>query len=376
MDAQATTEALLLHFRSLADPRAANARHRLSDILTLAIFAVFCGAEGWTDVELWGHFNQTWLSTFLDLPHGIPGHDTFERVFARLNPEQFEQGFVNFTAALAQSSSAQFIAVDGKTLRGSFDHAWSRSPVHMVSAYAAENHLILGQKAARGKGQELQTIGELLALLDLKGATVTIDALGCQKQIAAQIRRQQGHYLLALKDNQPTLRAKVQSFLDEAILQNFADLPHGYVQSIEGDHGRIETRQCWVCNQVQHLQGLEEWTDLAAVAVVECTREVGGGQTRVERRYFITSHPGNNAPLITGAVRHHWGIESMHWVLDVAMLEDQCRLRKDYGAENFSRLRRMAINKLQREKTYKVGIRSKQKACGWSYDFLLKALLA
>jgi predicted transposase YbfD/YdcC len=376
MDAQATTDALLLHFRSLADPRAANARHLLADLLSIAICAVFCGAEGWTDVELWGHFNHAWLSTFLDLPHGIPGHNTFERVFARLNPDQFEQSFVNFTAALAQTSSGKLIAVDGKTLRGSFDHAWSRSPVHMVSAYAAENHLILGQKAARGKGQELKTIGELLALLELKDTTVTIDALGCQKEIAAQIRQQKGHYVLALKDNQPTLAAKVKTFLDEAILQDFADLPHGYVQSTEGDHGRIETRRCWVCNQVQHLAGLEEWMDLAAVAVVECTREVVGGKTSVDRRYFITSHPGNDAGLMARAVRHHWGIESMHWVLDVAMLEDKCRLRKDYGAENFSRLRRMAINKLKRETTYKVGIRSKQKACGWSYDFLLKALLA
>jgi predicted transposase YbfD/YdcC len=376
MDAQATTEALLQHFRSLADPRAANARHQLSDLLSLAIFAVFCGAEGWTEVELWGHFNYAWLRTFLELPHGIPGHDTFERVFARLNPEQFEQGFVNFTAALARSSAGPFRAIDGKTLRGSVDHAWSGSPVHMVSAYAAENHLILGQKAARGKGQELKTIGELLALLALKGTTVTIDALGCQKSLATQIRRQQGHYVLAVKENQPMLYAKVKTFLDEAILQDFPDLPHGYVQSTEGGHGRIETRKCWVCNQVQHLKGLEEWTDLAAVALVECTREVSGGKTSVERRYFIASHPGNDADLIGRAVRHHWGIESMHWMLDVAMLEDKCRLRKDYAAENFSRLRRMAINKLKRETTYKVGIRSKQKACGWSYDFLLKALLA
>jgi len=208
------------------------------------------------------------------------------------------------------------------------------------------------------------------------GATSTTDALGCQKEIAAPIRAPGGHYVLALKDHQPTLAAKVKTFLDEAILQDFPDLPHGYVQSTEGDHGRIETRKCWVCNQIQHLSGLEEWTDLAAVAVVECTREVGGGKTRVDRRYFITSPPGTDAGLVARAVRHHGRIESMHGVRDVALLEDKGRLRKDYGAENFSRLRRMAINKLKRETTYKVGIRSKQKACGWSYDFLLKALLA
>ena len=388
MDAQAT-EGVLRFFQGISDPRAENARHPLSAVLTISILAVMCGAEGWAAVETWGWMNSVWLSTFLDLPHGIPTHDTFDRVFARFDPLAFEKCFMAWTAALVKNSKGLFIAVDGKTLRRAFKRAWSKTPVHLVSAFVSQNQTVLGQLATDSKSNEITAIPKLLAMLDLAGATVTIDAMGCQREIAAQIVRQKGDYILALKDNQPKLHEKVKRLMDEAILDGFGDIPHGFHEQSEEGHGRIETRRVWVCNHVQWLgkELLELWAGVGSLIVVESIRQNLGdltGKVTTERRYFISSHDGIDAERLGSGIRKHWGVENqLHWCLDVGMNEDQSRLRVEHGAENFSRLRRIALNKLKRcdlkkanGKSLNAGIRLKQQACGWSREFLLQALLA
>lgn len=388
MDAQAT-EGLLRFFRGLDDPRSDNARHPLSDLLTVAILAVLCGSEGWVAVEAWGCGNHQWLARFLELPHGIPSHDTFDRVFGLLDPEAFERCFMDFTGALVKNAAGLFVAVDGKTLRRSWKRAWSKTPVHLVSAFVSKNQLVLGQLATDCKSNEITAIPRLLALLELAGATVTIDAMGCQREIAAQIVQQKAHYILAVKDNQPTLHKKVKGLLDEAILDGFKGMRHACHEQTDDGHGRIETRRVWVTSEVKWLGKdlLELWPGLASIAAVECTRQDLGdisGKVTTERRYFISSHDGTDAQLIGRGVRSHWGVENgLHWCLDVAMNEDASRLRMNHGAENFSRLRRLALNKLKRweikkpnGKVMKTGIRLKQQACGWSREFLIQALLA
>jgi predicted transposase YbfD/YdcC len=393
MDAQAT-EGLLRFFRSIQDPRASNARHSMSDILTIAILAVLCGAEGWAAVEAWGWGNLEFLQLFLELPHGIPSHDTFDRVFGLLDPLAFEKCFTQWTANLVKNAGGLFLAVDGKTLRRSFKHAWSKTPVHLVSAFASKNQVVLGQIATDCKSNEITAIPKLLAMLTLTDATVTIDAMGCQREIAAQIRKQGGHYVLALKDNQPTLHDAVEAVMNHLMLDHAKSVPGasvGFCQRTEevNNHGRVETRRLWVSNDVKWLgeELLAQWPGLSSMVVAESVRQDLGdpsGKVTTERRLFISSHEGINAEFMADAIRSHWGIEnSLHWCLDVAMNEDQCRLRKNHGAENFSRLRRIALNKLKRweikkenGKIMKAGIRLKQQACGWSREFLIQALLA
>jgi predicted transposase YbfD/YdcC len=388
MDAQAS-EVLLRFFRGIQEPRAANARHLLSDIMTIAIMAVLCGCDGWEMVEAWGRGNFEWLATFLELPHGIPSHDTFDRVFSLLDPLAFERCFTNWTGALVHNSAGLFVAVDGKTLRRSWKHAWSKTPVHLVSAFATQNQMVLGQVATEAKSNEITAIPQLLAMLQLAGATVTIDAMGCQREIAAQIIGQKAHYILAVKENQPNLHQQVKTLLDEAILDNFSDMSHGFYEQTNKGHGRIEKRRVWVTDEVKWLGKdlLGAWPGLACLVVVESTRQDLGdlsGKVSVERRYYISSHSGTDARLHAEAIRGHWCVENvLHWRLDVSMNEDQCRLRVKHGAENFSRLRRIAMNKLKRweirkenGKVMKASLRLKQKSCGWSRKFLIEALLA
>jgi len=388
MDAQAT-QGLLRFFQGISDPRAHNARHLLCDILTLAILAVLCGCEGWTAVEGWATLNSDWLATLLELPHGIPTHDTFDRVFALLDPQAFEKCFAAWTAALMKYSGDLFVAVDGKTLRRSFRRAWSKTPVHLVSAFVTQNRLVLGQLATDCKSNEITAIPKLLAMLNLANTTVTIDAMGCQKEIAAQIVRQNAHYILAVKENQPTLHERVKRLMDEGILEGFKNLRHGKSQETSDGHGRLETRQVWVTNEIQWLGEdlLGEWKGLASVVAVQRTRQDLGdltGKVTTERSYYISSHDSTDANRLGQGIRQHWGVENqLHWCLDVGLNEDQCRLRVKHGAENFSRLRRIALNKLKRwdfkkadGKSLNASIRLKQQACGWSHKALLEALLA
>ncbi len=371
----------LRSFDTLPDPRAHNTVHRLGNILLIALMAILCGAGDWQAVQRWGKAKRPWLDSFLDLSQGIPSRDTFRRVFAALDPDAFERCFMQWTALLARISQGRLLAVDGKTLRRSFQKAGGKTPVHLVSVWCAKNHVVLGQLAVEEKSNEITAIPKLLELLNLQGATVTIDAMGCQKEIARQIVAEEGDYLLAVKDNHPTLHEDVQFFFDDAIAQEDPQLVRLKAPQVEADHGRIETRQVWASDEVSWLkQQGHDWAGLKGIVCVESRREVLGpaGQTSVERRYYLTSHDPRKvgADKLGEMVRGHWGVENkLHWCLDVSFNEDQRRLRAGHGAQNYSRLCRMALNLLKAEKSVKVGIATKRLNCGWDNDYLLKVLM-
>jgi predicted transposase YbfD/YdcC len=380
MDTQATAR-IPQPFCDMPDPRRNNRRHPLIDIITIALFAIICGAEDWEAVALYGRCKFDWLKTFLKLPHGIPSHDTFNDVFNHLDPDAFESRFQAWMATLVQLSAGKLVAIDGKSIRRSFEHGWDKSGMaHMVSAFVQANHMVFAQVEAGGPGQELSAIERLLSMLDLNGAVVTIDALGCNPNIAGLILEKNGHYILPVKGNQETLQAKLSRAMDEAILENFADIKHDRFEQIDGDHGRIETRKLWVCWDVKDLLGEElagQWPGLKTLIAIERTRELNGKTSR-ERHYYISSlNRRTKAKGLADYIRGHWSIENnLHWQLDVSFNEDQRRVRKGHGAENLSRLTRTALNLLKRESTAKCGIANKRKNCGWSNDYLLKVVLA
>ncbi len=362
------------HFGILRDPRVERTKkHKLQDILVIAICAVICGAEHWTHIETFGKIHEAWFRTFLDLPNGIPSHDTFGRVFAALDPEAFEAALRAFVGALAGSSQGKHIAIDGKTLRHSFDRASAKAAVHMVSAWVYEDHVAFGQRAVDTKSNEITAIPELLKLLDLTEATVTIDALGCQRDIARQIVDRQGDYVLALKANQPDLQQDVQMYMDDAIAHGFTGV-HDFCETVEKGHGRMEIRRVWTTGEVAWLQPRHDWPGLGSLTTVERERHLPDHCER-ERHYFLSSHPGHNAQRLGTLIRQHWSVEAqLHWSLDVCFHEDASRVRVANAAENFSRLRRIALMLLQQEKTAKTGIAGKRLRAGWDRNYLLKVL--
>jgi predicted transposase YbfD/YdcC len=368
-------------FSTLADPRQDNARHSFIDILTIALFAVVCGADGWVAVVAYAKAKEPWLKTFLTLESGIPSHDTFGRVFAKLNPDAFEDCFRNWIKALVDLSagalSGKAVAIDGKSIRRSFLSAFDKSGMaHLVSAFVQENKICFAQLKTDGKGKELDAIEQLLKLLDLQQSIVTIDALACNIHIATLIREAKADYLLQIKENQPTLLAQVTTLFQEAIHEQFKDFNSAHARTLEGDHGRIETRQIHVLWDVRHLGPLaKEWPGLKSVVLVESTREVGV-KTSVERHYFISSLDRRHKPeTFLKHIRGHWGIENnLHWNLDVSFSEDDRRIRKGHGAENFSRLCRIALTLLKNEITQKTGIAIKRQSCGWDNGYLLKVV--
>ncbi len=364
------------YFATLTDPRcpdAPNSRHQLMDMLIIAVCAVICGADGWEDIEEYGTSQAEWFTTFLDLPHGIPGHDTFRRVLSRLDPEELTQCFIAWTEALSEASGGDIVSIDGKTLRHSFDQATGQAAIHMVSAWASANRLVLGQLKVEEKSNEITAIPKLLQMLDVEGATVTIDAMGCQKEIAKVITDREADYVLALKENHPTLSGDVTRFFDEAKATAFADIAHAYHETVDGDHGRIETRRYWITSAIEWLGAKAAWAKLHSIGMVESCREVGE-TVQVETRYFLTSLPAQGVRFAQ-AVRQHWGIENaLHWVLDVSFNEDACRIRKNKGAQIFSMLRHIAMNLLRQERRHKRGIKARRKRAGWDRDYLLHVL--
>lgn len=364
------------HFASLSDPRsfhAPNQRHELLDILVIAVCAVICGAEGWEDIEEYGKAQADWFAEFLDLPHGIPGHDTFRRVLSRLDPDELTECFVSWTTALSDLSGGEIVAIDGKTLRHSFDRAASTQAIHMVSAWANHNRLVLGQVKVDDKSNEITAIPKLLRMLDLTGATVTIDAMGCQKEIAKVITEQGADYVLALKKNHRNLYEDVTWFLDDARATDFAEIDHAYHETVDGDHGRIETRRYWITSEIDWLGAKASWANLQSLGLVESRREIGE-KVEIERRYYLVSLPADGVRF-GEAVRQHWGVENeLHWVLDVSFNEDACRIRKNQGAQTFSVLRHIALNLLKRESQHKRGIKARRKRAGWDRDYLLQVL--
>jgi predicted transposase YbfD/YdcC len=368
------------HFAEIEDPRVERTRrHKLLDIIVVAMCAVICGADDWVDVEAWGNAKLDWLrQQGRPLPNGIPSHDTFGDVFGRLKPEQFETSFLGWVQAVMGASGEPVVAIDGKTLRGSHDRGRGKSAIHLVSAWASANQLLLGQVKVNEQSNEITAIPVLLETLALGGAIVTIDAIGTQKPIARTIIDQGADYVLAVKENQGHLHDDVVATFEEAEARQFEHVPHTYAKTTNKGHGRIETRECWVIERLDYLEALrtaEDWSALRSLIMVRAERRLGE-QVSVERRYFISSR-ADPAERQLAVIRSHWGIENeLHWCLDVAFGEDGSRIRKGDGAQNFSFLRRLALTLLKREKTAKGGLKVKRHKAGWDTGYLLKVLAA
>jgi predicted transposase YbfD/YdcC len=364
------------HFEGLPDPRTGNAKqHIFLEILIMAICAVICGADGWSDVELFANNKKAWLKTFLKLPKGIPSHDTFGRVFAQINPEEFQKRFIEWVQAIEKLTAGQVIAIDGKNLRRSHDHEAGKAAIYMVSAWATQNQLVLGQTKVADKSNEITAIPELLQLLEITGCIVTIDAIGTQTEIAKAIIDGGGDYLLSVKENQGHLFEDIQYLFDVDVAHGY-EREHSYSKTVNKGHGRIETRECWAVDNERYLslvRKCEQWKGLKSIVRIVSQRQIGE-EIEVQTRYFISSLPAD-AQVILKIKRSHWKIENqVHWVLDIAFREDESRVRKDHGAENLAVLRHMALNLLKNEKTAKGGIHAKRLQAGWNNDYLLRVL--
>ena len=357
-------------FAGLADPRTGPAqRHDLREMVLMALCAVLCGADTWVDVAEWAEDNESWLRRYLVLAHGTPSHDTFGRVFRILDAAVFERCFRNWIAGLVGVIDG-VIALDGKTVCGSRDG--ENTALHMVSAYATASGLCLGQEGTRGKGNEIAAIKALLGTLALKGCIVTIDAIGCQTEIAQQIVDQGGDYLLAVKDNQGKLAQALRDFFADAAAGGFGALPVSRCETVEKDHGRIETRRAWWVGDLAWLDRpiRQHWPKLAGVGMVERRREIDG-KTSTERAFYIGSKGIANAETFAHAARSHWGVENgLHWVLDVTFREDDCRVRKGHAPQNLSALRKFALSLLRQDKQYpKRSLRGRRKTADRIPDY-------
>jgi len=366
---------LLRIFGDMPDQRTAGkVIHKLHDILVITVCAVISGLEHWTQIEDFAKANEQWFKSFLDLPGSIPSHDTFGKVFSVIDPDEFERRIQKWIHCLVGSGTEEkHIAIDGKTLRKSFDTASGKAAIHMLNAYVYENHAVFGQLKVDSKTNEITAIPKLLEMLQLKEATVTIDAMGCQKDIARKIIDRNGHYVFSLKGNQGALKDDVATFMDDLIAKEQQPCSD-YYETVEKSHGRIETRKCWSCWDVDWLNQRHQWAGLSCLAAVECTRTING-QSSTERRYFISSHSGRQAQKIATLVRNHWRVENeLHWTLDVGFNEDQCRVRIENAAENLARIRRISLLLLKNDKTCKLGIKSKRAKAGYDRNYLLNLL--
>lgn len=364
------------HFDDLPDPRVTGrCDHELLDVVVISILAVICGADGWEDIHEFASMREQWLRGFLPLPNGIPGVDTYRRLFAALNPEAFHRCFSSWVQEAMRGSESKLVAIDGKTARRSFAKEDDKKALHLVSAWCAENNVVLGQVATRAKSNEITAIPELLELLDLRGATVTIDAMGCQTAIAEKIVDGGADYVLGLKGNHPTLCGDVKDFFVSAQQDDFSTTTHDSHETVDGEHGRIEVRRVVASDDIDWLDERKRWKDLQSVVMVESER-TANGKTSTEQRFYLSSLPAN-ASLLGERIRGHWAIEnSLHWVLDMAFDEDRCRIRRRNAPDNFALLRKIAVNLLKREKTSKRGIEGKRKKAGWGQDYLLTVLNA
>jgi predicted transposase YbfD/YdcC len=366
------------NFSGLEDPRIErNKLHKLLDIIVIAVCGVICGADNWVDIEMFGIKKEVWLRQFLELPNGIPSHDTFGRVFGLLKADQFQECFFEWVKAVNQVTDGQVIAIDGKQLRGSMNNYLGKGAIYMVNAWANTNQVALGQRKVDAKSNEITAIPELLAMLEISGCIITIDAMGCQTEIAHQIVAQQGDYVLAVKENQGHLYEDI-TYLFELYLkeENPLSLVDGYHKTVDKDHGRIEIRQCWTLAADRYLQSvrrLAEWDQVSSLVLIISERRIGQ-QVTTQARYFISSLQPN-APKLLEAVRSHWGVEnSLHWVLDMVFDEDRSRIRKDNAPQNIAVIRQMALNLLKHEKTARGGVQAKRLQAAWDENYLLKVL--
>lgn len=371
---------LIEHFKALPDPRVDRTKdHDLIDLLVIAICTLLCAGESFNDMEDFGKAKADWFKTFLTLRNGVPSHDTFNRLFAALDPQAFGDCFVRWTQSLRTAVAQEIVALDGKALRRAL--SGDQSIKCVVSAWAESNSLVLGQLKVSDKSNEITALPALLRALELAGCIVTVDAMGTQKKIAQEIIEADADYVLALKGNHETVHEEVKSFLDATLTEkqskplrpSVAAAQLAVQETVEKDHGRIETRRYYQSDQLDWFADRAQWEGLKSVGMVEAIREIGTERT-VERRYYLSSLPLGVATFAR-AVRGHWAVENkLHWVLDVQMREDQSRARAGYAAENLATLRRLALNLLQREKTKKRGIRGKQLNASWDHAYLLRLL--
>lgn len=360
-------------FTDLPDPREGqNVRHPLLSIVSIAICAVICGADNWVDVAMFGHAKQAWLTGFLDLPHGIPSHDTFGRVFRWLDPEAFEASFRNWTQGLCVLTKGEVVVLDGKRLRRSKDGTLGREGLRLVSVWATDNRLVIAQEPVPEASNEIPTLKKLLGLVDLRECIVTIDGIGCQTEVAQMLVQQQADYVLAVKNNQTTLAADVQAAFEATTREH----QPRYAKQVSKGHGRLEIRQCWVTDAADVLAFINDykaWPGLRSLVKITSERRLAD-KTERDTRYFIASLPPDPMHVLQ-VVRAHWQIEnSFHWVLDIAFREDESRVRKDHGPRNFALLRRFALNLLKQEPALKVGIKAKRLRAGWDAPYLRKVL--
>lgn len=364
-------------FSGLEDPRVDRTkRHVLADVIVIAVLAVVCGADDWDDVSLFARIREAWLTELLGLRHGVPSTSTFKRVFRALDPVAFANAFASWTRALVGTNlEGKLVAIDGKTLRGSFKEPSKKGAIHLVTAWVVENKVVFGQLGTDAKSNEITVIPELLKMLALKGATVTIDAMGCQRNIAAQIVESGGDYVLALKGNQPTLAEEVEAaFVTAEIAEEPLKHEQRYEET-EKAHGRIQRRCVIALDVADRLTRTHQWKGLRSIIMVDSTRTVDGEQSQ-ELRYYISSHKPD-AQMLARCIRQHWSIENnQHWELDVTFREDRSRIRDGSGPDNFAALRRMALSMVTKETSRKSSKKCKRKAAGWDAEYLLKILKA
>jgi predicted transposase YbfD/YdcC len=369
------------HFATLTDPRVERSKaHLLGDILTIALCGVICGADDWVAIELFGRTKEEWLRTFLALPGGIPSHDTFGRVFRRLDPEEFRRCFLSWVQAVVGEVGGQVVAIDGKTLRRSHDRRTGKEALHLVSAWATASGLVVGQVATDTKSNEITAIPALLRLLALEGAIVTIDAMGCQTAIATQVVEQHAEYVLALKDNHPSLHDRVRTTFADADLAAGTALPLGDLvadTTTDKGHGRIEQRRCRAIGDPAYLAYIDPnhaWPKLRSVVCIESTRRIGD-TVSTEARHYLSSLPAD-AALLARTIRSHWGIENrLHWALDVVFREDDCRVRADHAPLNLAVIRHFALNLLRQEHSQRTGLATKRLRAALD-DTYLRSVLA
>ena len=356
------------HLDCINDPRQHNIRHKLFDILVISLCATICGADSWIQIAEYGRSRFDWFKQFLELPNDIPSHDTFGRLFAMLDPKEFQTFFTRWTQDLTESLKYKVVAIDGKTHRGSYDKGIGKSAIHMVSAWASEVGIVLGQLKTDDKSNEITAIPELIKALVLEGTIVTTDAMGCQKKITHTIIDGKADYVIQVKENHPNLHDDISLFFQDTTNGNI-----DFFETIDSEHGRIETRQYFISDNIDWLQGKHMWAGLKTIVMAIRHRDVNDALSE-EKSYYISSLE-KHAPTISNAIRNHWGIENgLHWCLDISFREDHCRVRKDHAPENLGILRHMAINLLKQEKSLKGGIQTKRLKAAWDHNYLLKIL--